>query len=70
MHLPTIRGRTYGLTVIIQKTLPGICPGKVFFCVKNFKKVLANTSYSMYNKDKDKGVIKRSTYHEQVWRIH
>lgn len=23
----------------------------------------------MYNKDKDKGVIKRSTYHEQVWRI-
>nr|DAJ54008.1 MAG TPA: hypothetical protein [Caudoviricetes sp.] len=37
---------------------------------KKLKKVLANTSYSMYNKDKDKGVIKRSTYHEQVWRIH
>ena len=37
--------------------------------VKIFKKVLVNTSYSMYNKDKDKGVIKRSTYHEQVWRI-
>lgn len=52
-----------------QKTLLGICPGKVFFCVKNFKKVLANTSNTMYNKDKDKGVIKRSTYHEQVWRI-
>nr|DAV23588.1 MAG TPA: hypothetical protein [Caudoviricetes sp.] len=43
-----------------QKTLLGIYPGKVFFCCKNFfKKALANTSNAMYNKDKDKGIVKK-----------
>lgn len=42
------------------KDLTKLYPGKVFFfVVRIFKKVLANTSNTMYNKGKDKGIVKK-----------